>query len=276
MSKVWFITGCSTGFGRLLAQKLVRQGQTVVATARNVEQLDALESPSADRLMRVSLDVTRGEQIRISVQAALDRFGRIDVLVNNAGYGYFSTFEEGDVDEIRRMFETNVTGLIRTTQAVLPSMRRQKSGVVVNLSSIAGRVAFPRASFYNASKFAVEALSEALHREVQTFGIRVVVIEPGAYNTDFGPRSAVRSPGLVDPDSPYAHLAKTWTAAAGEMMPTKQDPSDVVDGIIAAATDGPSFMRIPFGDDATTLVSQRESMSDVEFIETMARRYRDR
>jgi len=276
MSNVWFITGCSTGFGRLLAQKLVHQGQSVVATARNVGQLDGLESPSADRLMRVSLDVTRGEQIRTSVRGALDRFGRIDVLVNNAGYGYFSTFEEGDIDDIRRMFETNVTGLTRTTQAVLPSMRRQKSGVIINLSSIAGRVAFPRASFYNASKFAVEALSEALHHEVQTFGIRVVVIEPGAYDTDFGPRSAIRSPRLVDEDSPYAHLAKTWTAAAGEMMPVKQDPLEVVDGIIAAATDGPSFMRIPFGNDATALVSQRESTSDAEFIETMARRYRDR
>jgi len=274
MKKSWLITGCSTGFGRLLARDLLKKGQQVAATARNVDRLADLAPDDHPDFLRDELDVTRGSQINHAVAAALERFGRIDVLVNNAGYGYFSTFEEGDTDEIRRMFETNVFGLIRLTQAVLPSMRRRRDGLIVNLSSIAGRVAFPRAAFYNATKFAVEALSEALHHEVRPFGIRVAVIEPGAYDTDFGPRSAVRSPGLTDPNAPYAAQAPIWDAAAALMMPEKQDPQQVVDAIIAAADDTtPSFRRLPLGNDAAELVRQRESMSDDEFIGLMTRKY---
>jgi len=273
MNKTWLITGCSTGFGRLLAQTLLRQGHRVAATARNLDQLADLKADDEARLLRAALDVTRGAEIRQAVDAALGRFGHIDVLVNNAGYGYFSTFEEGDVDEIRRLFETNVIGLVRVTQAVLPSMRRRRSGVIVNLSSIAGRAAFPRAAFYNASKFAVEALSESMHYEVRPFGIRVVVIEPGSYDTDFGPRSAVRSPGLSDPQAPYAPFAEKWSQVAARMMPEKQDPREVVEGIITAAEQGDSFMRLPFGRDAVGLVRQRESMTDAEFIGVMTRNY---
>ncbi len=273
MPMSWFITGCSTGFGKLLAQKLLDQGYNVVATARNVDQLADLKAPDEQKMIRAPLDVTRGAQITEAAQTAFERFGHIDVLVNNAGYGYFSTFEDGDVDEIRRMFETNVTGLIRATQAFLPSMRERRSGTIVNLSSIAGRVAFCRAAFYNASKFAVEALSEALHHETRTFGIRVIVIEPGAYDTDFAPRSAVRSPMLADPEAPYAHLADKWSDASARMMPEKQDPMEVVDGIIEAVLADKPFMRIPFGRDAEALVTERESMSDADFIRAMSQRY---
>lgn len=220
------------------------------------------------------MDVTRGGQVTAAVRAATDQFGHIDVLVNNAGYGYFATQEQGDVEEIRRMFETNVFGLIRVTQAVLPAMRERRSGVVVNLSSVAGRVAFPRSSFYSATKWAVESLSESLFHEVHSFGVRVLVIEPGSYATDFVPRSSVRDAGLTDPASPYAALAQTWSEVAARLMPGRQDPAEVVDGIIAAVTaDGPPFARIPFGRDARPLITERETSGDAKFVRDMAARY---
>jgi NAD(P)-dependent dehydrogenase (short-subunit alcohol dehydrogenase family) len=273
MSRVWFITGCSTGFGKLLAKKLLAAGESVVATARNVEQLGDLLPSDPARLLTYPLDVTRGEQIDHAATCALDTFGRVDVLVNNAGYGYFSTVEEGDVDEFRRDLETNVVGLFRVTKALLPSMRERGAGAIVNLSSIAGRVAFPRAAFYNATKWAVEGFSEALYHEVASFGIRVLVIEPGSYDTDFGPRSAVRSLVSADPTSPYAGVGKLWTDAARKAMPEKQDPMEVVDGIIEAVNGGESFARFPFGRDARALVDQRASMSDADFVATMNDRY---
>ncbi|MCH8850481.1 MAG: SDR family oxidoreductase, partial [Chloroflexi bacterium] len=256
-----------------LAEKLLAQGRKVAATARTVSQIADLSPRREGDLVTASLDVTREEQIRGAVAATLDRFGHIDVLVNNAGYGYFATQEEGDVDEIRRMFETNIIGLIRVTQAVLPTMRARGSGVIINLSSIAGRVAFPRSGFYNASKWAVEALSESLFYEVHPCGIRVVVIEPGAYATDFGPRSAVRSPKLTDPESPYAQSAQCWSDVAADLMPDRQDPAEVVEGVIQAAHEGEPFMRIPFGKDATPMVDERESVGQAEFIRAMTRRY---
>lgn len=274
MSKVWLITGCSTGFGRLLVERIAAAGDRVVATARRVESLADLAADAGDRVLRLSLDVTRGEQIRLAAATTLDRFGRVDVLINNAGYGYFSTQEEGDIDDIRNMYETNVFGLIRMTQAVLPAMRKQGGGVVVNLSSVAGRVTFPRSGFYNSSKWAVEALSEALHYEVAPFGIRVIVIEPGAYDTDFGPRSAVRSAALADPKSPYAALVKEWTEAAARIFPPeRQPPIDVVNGILKAVAGEEPFVRLPFGTDARMLIEKRDSMPDAEFIEFMRSDY---
>jgi NAD(P)-dependent dehydrogenase (short-subunit alcohol dehydrogenase family) len=273
MSKVWLITGCSTGFGRLLAEKVAGAGDRVVATARRVETLDGLAA-AGDRVLRLAVDVTRGETVRRAAAAAHDHFGRIDVLVNNAGYGYFSTQEDGDIDDIRHVFETNVFGLIRMTQAALPVMRKQGGGVIVNLSSVAGRVTFPRSGFYNATKWAVEALSESLHYEVAPFGIRVIVVEPGAYDTDFGPRSAVRSDALSDPNSPYADLVKRWTDAAGRIFPPeRQPPIEVVNGIIDAVRRDEPFMRLPFGTDARMLIEKRDAVPDAEFIEFMRREY---
>lgn len=274
MSKVWFITGCSTGFGKGLCQKLLDRGDRMVATARRLSDLDDLHADNPDQLLRAELDVTRGAQIESAAVAAFEKFGHIDVLVNNAGYGYFAIHEDGDVDEIRRMFETNVVGLIRTTQAFLPQMRERNSGVIVNLSSVAGRVTFPRAGFYNASKWAVEALSEALHLETAPFGLRVIVIEPGAYATDFASRSAVRDAGLANANSPYASLAQTWTNAAAQMMPDRQNPDEVVNGIIEAVDGNEQFLRLPFGKDATALISERESTSDQDFVRKMANRYK--
>ena len=273
MSRVWLITGCSSGFGRMLVEKLLPRGECVAATARKVSQIEDLGPATGERLLCAPLDVTRGAQIRSAVGLTLERFGRIDVLVNNAGYGYFSLQEDGDIDEIRRMFETNVFGLIRLTQAVLPAMRQAGSGVVVNLSSVAGRVAFPRSGFYNASKFAVEALSEALYYEVAPLGIRTVVVEPGSFATDFVPRSAVREEKMNDPASPYARLNEGWNRKMSQVLVKGQDPAQVVEGIIQAVNTDQPFQRLPVGQDAKMLIGLREGRPDREFIAAMHERF---
>ena len=273
MSRVWLISGCSTGFGRMLTEKLLAQGECVAATARNNADLENLSPPDEDHLLRAKLDVMRGQQIRDAVSATLDKFGRIDVLVNNAGYGYFSLAEYGDIDEIRRMFETNVFGLFRLTQAVLPSMRERRSGVIVNLSSIAGRVAFPRSGFYAATKWAVEALSESLYYEVSPFGLRIVLVEPGSFATDFVPRSAVREETMNDPASPYAELNQAWNREMAKVLVKGQDPAEVVDGIVAAVDREEPFQRLPLGKDARMLVEMREGRPADEFIAAMRERF---
>jgi NADP-dependent 3-hydroxy acid dehydrogenase YdfG len=273
MSRVWLISGCSTGFGRMLTEKLLAQGECVAATARNIADLEKLSPSDEGHLLRAKLDVMRGQQIRDAVSATLDKFGRIDVLVNNAGYGYFALAEYGDIDEIRRMFETNVFGLIRLTQAVLPSMRERRSGVIVNLSSIAGRVAFPRSGFYAATKWAVEALSESLYYEVSPFGLRIVLVEPGSFATDFVPRSAVREETMNDPASPYAELNQAWNREMAKVLVKGQDPAEVVGGIVAAVDREEPFQRLPLGQDARTLVEMREGRPAGEFIAAMRERF---
>lgn len=267
---IWFITGCSTGFGRLLAERLQTKGEIVVATARSTQALRELERRDGARTLVLQLDVQDRESVRQAVERTIDRYGRIDVLVNNAGYGYFGTQEEGDLDEIRAMYETNVFGIIAVTQAVLPSMRRRQSGAIVNISSIGGRIATPRAGFYHSTKWAVEALSEALHLETHGFGIRVVVVEPGSFDTDFGSRSARRAPADDDPTSPYAGLAEIWRSNASRaIFVPRQPPIEVVDGILDAVASGLPFVRLPIGRDATRIIALREEMGDFAFVEWM-------
>jgi short-subunit dehydrogenase len=187
---VWFITGCSTGFGRELARHTLELGYPTVVTARNVAQIEDLAKGHEDNALLLKLDVTKPEDIENAVKATLERFGRIDVLVNNAGIGYFASFEESDMDEVRQMFEINVWGLANMTRAVLPTLRKQRSGTVVNISSQGGLVANPAVSFYTATKFAVEALSEALSKEIAPLGLKVLIVEPGPFRTDWAGRSA--------------------------------------------------------------------------------------
>ncbi len=189
--KVWLITGASTGLGRVLAEYLLGVGARVVATARKVEQLRELGEKYPETALTLGLDVTRQESVDAAVAATVERFGRIDVLVNNAGFGMVGAVEESAEGEFRPMFETNVFGLIRVTQAVLPQMRKQRSGHVVNLSSIGGLVATPGFGMYNATKFAVEGLSEALAQELKPLGIGVTIVEPGPFRTDFLGRSGL-------------------------------------------------------------------------------------
>ena len=195
---VWFITGCSTGFGRELARLVLARGWRAVMTARNPTQLDDLVEGHADRALAIRLDVTDRANIRDAVIEAERRFGRIDVLVNNAGYGYLAAIEEGEDEGIRAQFETNVFGLIALTQAVLPLMRAQKKGHVVNISSIGGLVSFAATGFYHATKYAVEGLSESLSIEGAPLGIKVTIVEPGPFRTDWAGRSIIESRTTID------------------------------------------------------------------------------
>ena len=190
---VWFITGCSTGFGRELAQHILGRGGRAVVTARDASRVEDLVADAADRALALPLDVTKPAQVTAAVQAAEQTFGAVDVLVNNAGYGYMAAVEEGEDGEIRAQFEANLFGLVAMTQTVLPGMRARKRGHIVNISSQGGLVGFPGVGFYNASKFAVEGLSEALAGEIGPLGLGVTIVEPGPFRTDWGGRS-LRAP----------------------------------------------------------------------------------
>lgn len=191
--KVWFITGCSTGFGRHIAQKAIDSGYQVVVTARNIDQIKDLVAGKTDQTLALTLDVTNRDQINEAVRQTVDKFGRIDVLVNNAGIGYFSSVEESVEEETRKMFEINFWGLMDVTNAVLPHMRNQKNGHIINFSSIGGLVSFPTLGYYHATKYAVEGVSESLAQEVAPFGIHVTLIEPSGFRTDWGGRSSVKT-----------------------------------------------------------------------------------
>lgn len=194
---VWFITGCSTGFGRELARLLLERGYRVVVTARNPDSVADLVAGHDDRALVQRLDVTDRSQIESAVAAARARFGRVDVLVNNAGIGYFGSVEESEEAEVRRMFEINVFGLAWMTQAVLPIMRQQRQGHIINIASIAGHRGNPGIGFYNATKFAVVGLSEALAREVEPLGLKVTVVAPSGFRTDWAGRSANEAPARI-------------------------------------------------------------------------------
>lgn len=190
MKKVWFITGCSSGFGSALAKELLENGYQVAVTARNIDQVKTLTDAYPETAFPISLDVTDSTQIKTAVESAIARFGQIDVLVNNAGIGYFGAIEESEEDEVRKMFEINVFGLAKMTQAVLPYMRKQRSGHILNIASIGGLRSFPGIGFYNATKYAVDGLSESLSKEVAPLGIKVTIIAPSGFRTDWAGRSA--------------------------------------------------------------------------------------
>jgi NAD(P)-dependent dehydrogenase (short-subunit alcohol dehydrogenase family) len=202
---VWFITGCSTGFGRELAMHLLERGYTTVVTARNPD--DVSDLAKVKNALVLKLDVTDQNQIDKAITAAEEQFGRIDVLVNNAGIGYFAAVEESEEDQVRRMFDINVFGLSRMIQAVLPGMRSRGKGFIVNFSSIGGLCSFPSVGFYNATKFAVEGLSEALWQEVEPLGIKVMLVEPSGFRTDWAGRSANESKRII---VDYAATAGAW------------------------------------------------------------------
>ena len=197
-SPVWFITGCSTGFGRELARLIIEQGGKVVATARSRERVADLVEGAEDRALALALDVTDAAQIEEAVAAANARFGRVDVLVNNAGYGYQASCEEGVEDAIRAQFDANVFGLFAMTRAVLPGMRERRAGHVINISSVAGFIGFPGSGYYAATKHAVEGWSDSLRAEVGPLGVRVTCVEPGPFRTDWAGRSLQQTPSRID------------------------------------------------------------------------------
>ena len=196
--KVWLITGCSTGFGRELAKHVLSLGNKAGVAARKTEDIADIVSAYPDTALALKLDVTKHEEIKDAVKQTLEKFGRIDVLVNNAGIGYFGAIEESEDAAVRNMFEINVFGLAKMTQEVLPIMRKQRSGHIVNIASIGGLVGFPAVGFYNATKFAVDGLSESLSKDVAPLGIKVTIVAPSGFRTDWAGRSAANSEVVID------------------------------------------------------------------------------
>jgi NAD(P)-dependent dehydrogenase (short-subunit alcohol dehydrogenase family) len=238
---VWFITGCSTGLGRELARRVIQRGWRVVATARNVSQIEDLATEGAARVQMLKLDVTRQPEIDAAVKEAVQKFGRIDVLVNNAGYGYQSTVEEGEEAEIRAQFDTNVFGLFALTRAVLPVMRAQKSGNILNITSVAGLIGYPGSGYYAASKHAVEGWSDALRAEVQPLGIGVTCVEPGPFRTDWAGRSLKQTPNRI---ADYAETAGARLASTKQRSGTQAgDPVRAGDAMIELVQKGASAPR---------------------------------
>jgi len=216
-SRTWFITGASTGFGRLLAEEVLKAGGKVVATARKLDKITDLEKQYPKTAKALVLDVTDAGQVDSAVTQAFAQFGQVDVLVNNAGYGVAGAIEEVSETEFMTMFETNVFGLIRVTRAFLPHLRKQRSGHILNLSSIGGLVGGPGIGFYNSSKFAVEGLSEALAAELAPLGIHVTIVEPGPFRTDFLGRSGVvAATRIADYDNTAGNMRKYFADNDGK------------------------------------------------------------
>jgi NADP-dependent 3-hydroxy acid dehydrogenase YdfG len=243
---VWFITGCSTGFGHELAKEALARGTQVVVTARKPEELSAFaSSPNA---LILKLDVTNQAEVTAAVKSAEKRFGHIDVLINNAGIGYFAAVEEGEDAEVRRMFDINVFGLAAMTRAVLPGMRKRRSGMIVNFSSLAGLRGFPALGYYNATKFAVEGLSEALWKEVEPLGIKVMLVEPSGFRTDWAGRSANESKLEIADYAATAGAARAGVRASSGKQPG--DPVRAIEAIIKVVTSRNPPHHLLLGNDA--------------------------
>ncbi|SAL09985.1 short chain dehydrogenase [Caballeronia peredens] len=231
---VWFITGCSTGFGRELALAVIDRGWRAVVAARNPESVADLVARAPDRAVAVQLDVTRAAEIKSSVERAYAAFGQIDVLVNNAGFGYLSAVEEGEEDEVRAMFEANFFGAAAMIRAVLPRMRERRSGHIVNITSVGGLVGNPGSGYYAATKFALEGLGEALARETEELGIKVTAVEPGPFRTDWAGRSLRQT---RQPIEAYAKTSGSRRAAIAERSGKQPgDPARAAQVIIEAVT----------------------------------------
>ena len=243
---VWFITGCSTGFGRELASHMLGLGYRTVVTARN--PADVKDLAAKGEALVLKLDVTDQSQIDAAIKAAEKQFGGIDVLVNNAGIGYFAAVEESEEKEVRRMFEINVFGMGRMIQAALPGMRRRRKGFIVNISSVAGLRSFPSLGFYNATKFAVEGLSEALWQEVEPLGIKVMLVEPSGFRTDWAGRSANESKRQI---ADYAATAGVWrTEMRADSGKQPGDPVRAAKAIVEAVASLNPPHHLLLGNDA--------------------------
>jgi len=246
--KTWFITGASSGFGTAFAEYALERGDNVVATARSTPKLDALVARAPDRVLAVKLDVTKAADIQPAIDAAVRRFGRIDFLFNNAGYGVVGAVEETSDAELRAVMDTNFFGAVAVTRAVLPVMRAQRSGAIVNVSSMGGQMSFEGVSAYSATKFALEGMSEALALEVKPFGIKVLIVEPGAFRTSFGGSDALRSM----PVSPaYKDILTNIRGVLHEMHGTQPgDPAKAARAVVKALEAEVTPLRLQLGADS--------------------------
>jgi NADP-dependent 3-hydroxy acid dehydrogenase YdfG len=256
------ITGASSGIGEATARHFQRNGWNVIATMRDPSKGDALAA--FDNVAVVRLDVTDAASIPAAVSAGIDRFGKIDVLLNNAGYGAYGALEAFSMDRIRRQFDTNVIGLLEVTKAVLPHMRANRSGTIINISSIGGQITFPLGTLYHGTKFAVEGLSEALHFELEPFGIRVRIVEPGMIKTNFGGSSLVFA--MDESLSDYAPTAEAMGRLFGKLASNPSAPETVAEVIWDAANETGDRLRFRAGADAECLLDERKSKDDATFI----------
>ncbi len=260
--KTILVTGASSGIGEATARHFQAQGWNVVATMRSPDKAGALAE--LDNVQVGRLDVTDPRSINDAVAAAIGRFGRIDVLLNNAGYGAYGALEAFSMERIRRQFDTNVIGLMEVTKAVLPHMRENRAGTIINISSIGGQITFPLGTLYHGTKFAVEGLSEALHFELEPFGIRVRIVEPGMIKTNFGGSSFDFA--MDESLSDYAPMAEAMGRVFGKLASDPSAPETVAEVIWEAANDTGDRLRYRAGADAVELLDSRKAEDDATFI----------
>ncbi|RAS06887.1 oxidoreductase [Cupriavidus alkaliphilus] len=261
-AKVWFITGASRGFGLQLTRAALARGDRVVATARNPQAVIGAVG-GHDHLLAVALDVTSEAQAIAAAEAAVARFGRIDVLVNNAGYGLLGAVEEASAREVEQQFATNVFGVLAVTRAVLPQMRRQRSGHIVNISSIGGYAAYPGWGVYGATKFAVEGLTEALSAELAPLGIHATVVEPGFFRTDFlDASSLVRVGTEIGEYAQTVGAMRTHMASANHQQPG--DPARLAAALLALADSDTPPVRLPLGSDTVARIADKHRQVESE------------
>ena len=265
MNSTILITGTSSGLGRATAKLFQAKGWNVIATMRSPDH--ETELTGLDRTLVTRLDVQDPESIRLAVAAGLARFGRIDALVNNAGYGAYGPLEATPPEKIRRQFDVNVLGLLATTQAVLPHFRATRSGAIANVSSIGGRIAFPLGTLYHGTKFAVEGLSESLYYELGALGIRVKLIQPGMIKTDFGGRSFDFNNDVTLDE--YQPLVRSLLATFGPMAATGSAPEEIAEVIYGAVTDRTDRLRYEAGPEASRILSNRTASDDATFMAGM-------
>jgi NAD(P)-dependent dehydrogenase (short-subunit alcohol dehydrogenase family) len=260
--RVWFITGASRGFGALIAQEALAAGDAVVATARDPATVTA-RSGAHERLLATRLDVTSETEAHAAVGAAVKKFGRIDVLVNNAGYGLLGAIEEASAEETQKLFGTNVFGLLGVTRAVLPHMRRQRSGRIINLSSVGGYTGYPGWGVYGATKFAVEGISEALAGEVAPLGIHVTVVEPGFFRTDFLDETSL-SRTAQEIEDYRDTVGKTRAHAADVNRGQRGDPRKLAKAFMRLVDDRNPPIRLPLGSDTVERIENKHAHVEQE------------
>jgi len=264
MKKTVLITGASSGFGKAAVKLFHTNDWNVIATMRSPEKETELSALS--NVFVIKLDVTDKPSIQNAVAAGIGKFGKIDVLVNNAGYGALGVLEASSEEQVKQQFDVNFFGLIEVTKAVLPGMRQQKSGTIINVSSVGGRVTFPFSSLYHATKFAVEGLTESMQYELNPLGIRLKIVEPGGYKTEFSGRSMdlFGANGLDDYQPAFDKFITML-----DHWPMSENIAEVADAIYEAATDGAEKLRYPVGHDAVQLIQTRQQMNDVDFKKMM-------
>lgn len=253
--KTWLITGCSTGIGRAIADAALASGDRVVVTARKPADIADFVTRYPETALALQLDVSDDAQVAAAFAQAGTHFGGIDILVNNAGYGYVASIEEGDLDQVRAMFETNFWGAVRMVRAALPGMRSRRRGHIINISSLAGRIANPATGYYSTSKFALEAMTSALAREVADFGIKVTAIAAGQYRTDFSGRSLKAEDGPIDDYSDGVHARIALVKSVDGRQPG--DPAKLAEAILAVTRMPDPPVHLAMGPDAYAAIKAR-------------------